>query len=157
MFIVSLPCFFQIAYLSAITNCSRKVASRMKSLSVILFYCLRANLVHSFSPPVSELLDAAASGSGNPKSRDNEIIPQSNGVEDYSAKSMLSSKGPPTSLDTLLQSRSNVHPIHVRIYQPFMSDDQSNPLKPSDSKNLALDPGDLPSLPIIPFLGGSER
>lgn len=156
MSIVSLPCFFQIAYLSAITKFSRKVTSRMKGLSVILSYCLRANLVHSFSPPVSELFDAAASGPGDPKSRDNEIMPQSNGVEDYLAESMLSSKGPPTSLDTQLpQSRSNFHPIHVRIDQPFMSNDQSNPLKPSDSKNLALDPGDLPSLPSIPFLGGS--
>lgn len=128
----------------------------MKSLSIILSYFLRANLVQSFSPIFPELLNPATAGQGKQKARDIEIIPQSNGREDYLVESMLSSKGPPTILDTQLpQSRPDVLPIHVRTDQSSTSNDQSNLLKLSDPMNVAFEPGDLPSIPWIPFLGGS--
>lgn len=130
---------------------------RMKGSFFILSYFVRANFVNSFSSPFPELFDAAASGEGNLKARDNEIMSQSNGVEDYLAKSILSSKGPPTSLDTQLpQAQSDAHPIPFEIDQPSTSDDQSNPLEPSDSKNLALEPGDMPIPLNLPSIGSGE-
>lgn len=123
----------------------------MKGLSII-FSCLwRTNLVDSFSPPSPESFDPAGFYPANSKSRDSETTPQSNGVDNNLAESMLASKEPPTHLDPQFpQSQSNVHPIYVRIDQPSTFNDQSNPLEPPQSKDLALDSGDIPS---IPFLG----
>lgn len=128
----------------------------MKRSFVILSYFFRANLADSFSPPFPELFDAAAFGQGNLIARDEEIMPQSNRVEDYSAESILTSKETSTSLEThLTQPRSDIQSIQAGNDQPSTSNDQSSPLEPSGPENVALDTDDLPSIPKLPFSGGS--
>ncbi|MCJ1430103.1 hypothetical protein MMC29_008018, partial [Sticta canariensis] len=128
----------------------------MKGSLIILSHLLRVNPVDSFSPSVLELFDTAASSQGNLKARDNDVMPQLNGAEGFLADPTPSSTGPPTSLDNqLTQSPLDVPLISSGIDQPSTSNDQSNPLEPSDSKTLALDSGDIPTLPSIPFFGGS--
>ena len=127
----------------------------MKGSFIIIFYFVRANLVDSFSSPFPGLFNATVSGGINLKARDHEMIPRSNEVEGYLAESMLPFKEEATSRDTQLpQSLSDVQPIHVEIDQRSASNDQSNPIEPSDSKSLALDLDDIPSLPFLPNVGG---
>lgn len=135
---------------------SKMILIRMKRSLIILSHFLKVNTVDSFSPPFPELFDTAASSQGNLKARDSEIMPQSNGAEGLLADSTLSSSGPPTSLNNQVpQSPLDVPSIPFGIYQPSTSTDQTNPLNPSDSKTLALDAGDIPTIPSIPFIGGS--
>ena len=121
---------------------------------LIFFYFVRADHVDSFSSPFPGLFNATVSGRINPEARNHEMIPRSNEVDGYLAESMLPFKEEPTSLDTQLpQSRSDVQPLHVGIDQRSVSNDQSNPIEPSDSKDLALDL-DIPSFPFLPNIGG---
>lgn len=128
----------------------------MKGSLILLSHFVRVNPGDSVSPPFPELFDTAASGPENLKARDDDITPQSNGAEDFLADSILSSTGPSTSLvNQLPQSPSDVPLISVGIDQPPTLNDQNNPLEPFDSKSLALDTGDIPTIPSIPFIGGS--
>ena len=127
---------------------------RMKGSLILLSHFLRVVSGDSLSPPFPELFDPAASGPGNLKARDDGIMPQSSGTEDLLADS-VPSPAPPTSLvNQPPQSLPDVSLISAGIDQPSTINDQSNPLQPSDSKSLALEPGDLPAIPI-PFIGGS--
>ena len=148
-------CLFAISTL-LFSPFSRNMISRMKGSFILLSHFLRVNPGDSLTPPFPELFDTAASGPGNLKARDDDIMPQSNGAEDFLADSILSSTGPSTSLvNQLPQSPSDVPLISVGIDQPLTLNDQYNPLEPSDSKSLALDTGDIPTIPFLPFIGGS--
>ncbi|MCJ1461876.1 hypothetical protein MMC07_000475 [Pseudocyphellaria aurata] len=129
----------------------------MKGLSIIYSYLLRANLADSFSSPFPELFDPAAFYQVNSETRDSDTTPRSNGVDNHLAESMLISKEPPTHLDTQFpQSRSDVHPIHVRFDQPSTFNDQSNLLELPESNVVALDFDDLPAIPFMGNHGGGE-